>query len=143
MDLVDEPAMWFPGVDAHGKRWLAANRWVTRCLVAGLLLVGLSGFLRPSGPSLFSGAAAYNLFHLVAGLLALAIVRTGRPGMIAGFSLVFGLINLWQVAAGLAGLFPARLFDLRPGDHVLHLVVGGILVYVGGRGAAALGAAWR
>jgi hypothetical protein len=135
--------MWFPGVDLHGKRWLAANLWVLRALAAALVAGGIAGFLVPAHLSPISSALPYNLFHLSAGAAALAVTTAGRPGLVASFNLLFGLFDLWQAVAGPANVFPAQLFALRPADHFVHGVVGTFLVYVGGRGAAALGAPWR
>ena len=46
-------------------------------------------------------------------------------------SWTFGAIDLYQALAGLTGLFPARLFGLRPADHALHVGFGLLLVGVG------------
>jgi hypothetical protein len=135
--------MWFPGVDLHGKRWLAFNLRLLRVLAAALVAGGVAGFLVPSHLSPISGAAPYNLFHLAAGLMAHAVAITGRPGLVASFNLLFGLFDIWQAVAGPAGVFPAQVFELRPADHLMHGLVGTLLVYVGGRGVAALGAPWR
>lgn len=135
--------MWFPGVDLDGKRWLVANRWLLRSLAAALIAGGVAGFLVPAHLSPISSAAPYNLFHLTAGAGALGVAAAGRPGLVASFNLLFGLFDLWQAVAGPAGVFPAQLFALRPADHFVHGAVGTVLVYVGGRGAAALGAPWR
>jgi len=54
-----------------------------------------------------------------------------RPVPAALFNLGFGLIDLYQVLAGLLGLFPAGLFALKAGDHLVHLVLGVALMACG------------
>ena len=58
------------------------------------------------------------------------VIRFGARGAVA-FNLGFGLVDLYQVLAGLVGLFPAALFVYRPLDDVLHVVLGLGLVGLG------------
>ena len=109
-------------------------RWNVR--VAGgfgviLILTGVTGFLSQDPQALMSQAVPYDLFHVVFGILGLAIGLRRRPVPAALFNLGFGLIDLWQVVAGLTGMFPARLFDLRAADHAVHLLLGLLLVGCG------------
>jgi hypothetical protein len=118
----------------------SAARWNGRLLgLFGpiLILTGLSGFLVPSRLALMSGAAPYDLFHIVCGLLGTALVVARKARGIATFNLAFGLIDLYQAAAGLLGIFPAGLFRYRPGDHVAHLLFGLLLAVVGWKGLLA------
>jgi hypothetical protein len=112
-------------------RWA---RWNVR-IAAGfgiiLILTGLVGYVSQDPAGLMSQAVPYDLFHVFFGALGLAIGLQRRPRPAALFNLGFGLIDLYQFLAGLLGLFPARLFDLRPGDHVVHLVLGAALVGCG------------
>jgi hypothetical protein len=96
-----------------------------------LALTALAGFLVPAHLALMSGAAPYNVFHLLAAAVALAIVAWGSGAAAATFNLVFGCIDLYQALAGVVGLFPAQLFALRPADHVVHVLVGAFLAGVG------------
>jgi hypothetical protein len=96
-----------------------------------LLAAGLLGFVVPAHLSLMSGAPAYNVFHLLAGALSLSLVLRGRLRAIIAFNVGFGLLDLYQAVAGVTGLFPARLFALRPTDHVLHVGFGCLLLGVG------------
>ncbi|HEY0715391.1 MAG TPA: hypothetical protein VGF45_22105 [Polyangia bacterium] len=130
--------MWFVGVDSRDRRWLALNARLLGVIGVALIAAGLAGFVLPPDLALMSGAPAYNVFHLAAGVGALGLVFTHRPGLMASFNLGFGLIDLWQLIAGLAGLFPAELFALRPADHVVHALLGLLLVLVGSRGVAAM-----
>jgi hypothetical protein len=114
-----------------GTSWLARNVHVLLVFAPVLVLTGILGFALPPHLSLMSGAAPYNVFHLLAGGVGLAILaRRSLAGAVA-FNLLFGCIDLWQAVAGVTGLFPARWFALRPADHVVHLIVGAGLVAVG------------
>jgi hypothetical protein len=96
-----------------------------------LILVGILGFLIPGNKSLTSGAPAYNIFHIVFGLIGLAIVYSGRAELIKGFNIGFGAIDLYQVLASFLGLFPVQHFKWKRADDVLHIVIGAFLVAVG------------
>jgi hypothetical membrane protein len=102
-----------------------------------LILTGLSGFLVPPHLALMSGAAPYDLFHIVCGLVGTGLVLARNARGIATFNLAFGLVDLYQAAAGLLGIFPAGVFRYRPGDHVAHLVFGLLLAAVGWTGLRA------
>jgi hypothetical protein len=111
-----------------------ASRWNVR--VAGgfgaiLVLTGVLGLVHPDPEGLMSQALPYDLFHIVFGALGVTLGLRRRAAGAAAFNLGFGLVDLWQVVAGLTGLFPAGLFALRPGDHVVHLVLGAVLVACG------------
>jgi len=112
-------------------------RWNGRVLAAFgpvLILTGVAGFLVPPRFALMSGAPAYNVFHIVFGLIgtALAVARN-RTG-IAAFNFGFGLIDLYQAVAGATGWFPAAQFRYRPADHVAHVVIGLALAAIGWHG---------
>ena len=53
---------------------------------------------------------------------------------IAAFNLGFGIVDVYQVVAGMTGVFPARQFRYKPADHVLHAVIGLALAVVGWMG---------
>jgi hypothetical protein len=99
-----------------------------------LVIAGVAGMLIPPRLALMSGALPYDVFHIAFGVLGIAIVvaRSGR--LAALFNLGFGLIDLYQAVAGLLGVFPAAVFGLRPADHVVHVVLGLVLVGFGVRG---------
>ena len=114
-----------------------AERWNVR--VAGgfgaiLILTGVAGLVLRDPRGLMSQAVPYDLFHIAFGVLGLTIGLRRAPLPAAGFNLGFGVIDLYQVVAGLVGAFPAALFALRPGDHVVHLVLGVLLVACGWTG---------
>jgi hypothetical protein len=111
--------------------WATRNVQLLTVFAPLLLAAGVLGFVLPARLSLMSGAPAYNVFHLLAGALGLLfVVRRSVPAIIA-FNLVFGAIDLWQAVAGVTGFFPARLFALRPADHVLHVAFGLLLFGIG------------
>jgi hypothetical protein len=117
-----------------------ATRWNARLLgLFGpiLILTGLGGFLLPPRLALMSGAAPYDLFHIVCGLLGTTLVLAKNARGIATFNLAFGLVDLYQAAAGVLGIFPAGVFHYRPGDHVAHLLFGLLLALVGWTGLRA------
>jgi hypothetical protein len=118
-------------VSTVGTSWPTRNLQVLTVFAPLLVLTGILGFVLPSSLSLMSGAAPYNVFHLLAASVGLAILARRSVALAITFNLVFGGIDLWQALAGVTGLFPARLFALRPADHVVHVVVGLLLVGVG------------
>jgi hypothetical protein len=114
-----------------GKTWVTRNTQILLVFAPVLVLTGVLGFVLPAHLSLMSGAPPYNVFHLLAGAVGLGILaRRSLAGAVA-FNLVFGCVDLWQAVAGVTGLFPAHWFELRPADHVVHLLIGGGLVVVG------------
>jgi hypothetical protein len=96
-----------------------------------LIATGVAGLTLPPGLSLMSGAAPYDIFHIVFGALGLAIVLARSARFAAWFNLGFGAVDLYQAVAGVVGFFPAGPFGLRPADHVVHLVLGLLLVVFG------------
>lgn len=114
--------------------WEERNRQLLALFAPLLLIAGVLGLIVPARLSLMSGAVPYDLFHLVFGVLGLLLVRFASPRGPLLFNLGFGLVDLWQAVAGVAGWFPAELFALRPADHVVHVLFGVVLV-----GAAIMG----
>jgi hypothetical protein len=117
--------------------WSSRNVAVLKVVGPLLIVTGVLGFVLPAGARIMSAAAPYNVFHLVAGAIGVAIVVGGRPWAAAAFNLGFGLFDLWQAVAGLTGLPPAGVFVLRPADHVVHVLLGlplAIVGVLGGRG---------
>lgn len=118
-------------MSAEGSPWGRRNLYILRVFAPLLLVTGLLGFVLPARLSLMSGAAPYNVFHLFAGAFGLGLARGKSTTSAARFNLAFGAIDLYQALAGLTGWFPARLFALRPADHVVHVVVGLFLAGAG------------
>ncbi len=123
-------------VSSLGTAWLGRNQQLLTVFAPLLILTGLLGFVLPPDKSLMSGATPYNVFHLIAGAIGLAIVLLRRGSAAILFNLVFGVIDLYQALAGVSGWFPAGLFELRPADHVVHVAIGLLLVVVGALGKA-------
>ncbi len=69
------------------------------------------------------------------------VLQAGGRGAV-GFNLAFGLIDLYQAAAGSVDLFPAALFAYRALDDLLHVTLGlglGALGWRRGSGSAGQG----
>lgn len=96
-----------------------------------LVLVGILGFVIPPHKSLTSGAAPYNIFHLLFGVVGAIIVMIGHEGAVRAFNIGFGLIDLYQAVAGYANLFPKQYFKWTRVDDFLHIAVGAVLVLIG------------
>jgi hypothetical protein len=96
-----------------------------------LIATGVAGLTLPPGLSLMSPAASYDVFHIFFGTLGVAIVLARSARFASLFNLGFGAVDLYQAVAGMIGFFPAGLFALRPADHVVHLVLGALLVSFG------------
>ena len=118
-------------VSSVGPSWATRNVQLLTLFAPLLLLAGVLGFVVPAHLSLMSGAPAYNVFHLIAGAVGLLLLRSRLAAPAIAFNLTFGLIDLYQAVAGLTGVFPARLFALRPADHVVHVLFGLLLFGVG------------
>jgi hypothetical protein len=94
-----------------------------------LILTGVLGFVLPE--TLLSGAPAYNVFHIVFGIIGLLSVLSRRQSLIRGFNISFGLIDLFQAAASFMNWYPESLFRWKTGDDILHIVIGAALVSIG------------
>lgn len=99
-----------------------------------LLLTGIAGFLIPEQYSLMSGAAPYNMFHLIFGALGLLLVSTKNELAASVFNFGFGLIDLYQALASAVGLTPIQYFHWTFADDVAHVIIGFALVIIGGYG---------
>jgi hypothetical protein len=96
-----------------------------------LILVGILGFAVPAELSLTSGAPAYNVFHLVFGLIGLVALWSRQQLFISSFNAGFGLIDLYQALASYLGLPPKQYFLWTTVDDILHLVIGLVLAAIG------------
>jgi hypothetical protein len=88
------------------------------------------GFIIPREKGLTSGAPAYNVFHIIFGLLGIGLVYSSSG--IHLFNVVFGMIDLYQAVASFLHLFPEKQFKWKRADDILHIVIGLALVLVGG-----------
>ena len=96
-----------------------------------LIVIGVLGFVIPEQKAMTSGAAPYNIFHIIFGILGSAIVLAGSNGPIRAFMIGFGAIDLYQAVASRASLFPKRHFRWKRADDLLHVVIGAALVAIG------------
>jgi hypothetical protein len=94
-----------------------------------LIATGVSGLLLPPGP--MSNAVPYDVFHIFFGTLGGAIALSRSARFASLFNVGFGAVDLYQALAGVTGVFPAAAFNLQPADHVLHVLLGLLLVAVG------------
>ena len=104
--------------------WALWNWRVLAVFGPVLILTGIAGFLIPPRLALMSGTPAYNVFHIVFGVIGTALVLAKSATGVAVFNLGFGIADVYQAVAGVAGFFPARQFRYKPADHVLHVVLG-------------------
>ena len=85
----------------------------------------------PQEFSLTSGAPAYNVFHIVFGLLGLLFLRLRNEWLVSTFNAGFGLIDLYQALASYADLPPKQYFLWTRADDILHVVIGLTLLIIG------------
>lgn len=96
-----------------------------------LIVVAVAGFMARDERGTTSSAPAYNVFHLVFGVLGVALVVWGNVTAIRSFNVGFGLLDLYQALASRQHWFPEALFRWKPTDDQLHVVIGAGLVAVG------------
>lgn len=94
-----------------------------------LILVGIAGFIMPT--QLSSNAPAYNIFHIVFGVVGLVFVLINQQSLIRAFNIGFGAVDLYQAVASFLHLFPESYFRWTRGDDILHIIIGAALVLVG------------
>ena len=99
-----------------------------------LMLTGIAGFVIPEQYSMMSGAAPYNLFHIIFGAVGLLLTMANSNLLASAFNLGFGLIDLYQVLASVIGLTPIQYFHWTYVDDVVHVLLGFALVLIGGYG---------
>lgn len=97
-------------------------------------MVGVAGFLTPARLSLTSGAPAYNIFHIVFGLLGLLVLWLRKERLASIFNAGFGLIDLYQALASYADLPPKSYFLWTRVDDILHVLIGLTLFIIGSYG---------
>ena len=107
------------------------NRTVVSIFAPVLILTGVAGFLVPHQYSLTSGAAPYNVFHIVFGVVGLLIAISGKGRLANFFNFDFGLIDLYQAIASFLNLPPKGFFLWTRVDDILHVVLGVALVLIG------------
>lgn len=99
-----------------------------------LMLTGIAGFVIPEQYSIMSGAAPYNLFHLIFGAIGVLLATAKSDLLASSFNFGFGLIDLYQVLASVVGLTPIQYFHWTFADDVVHVLLGFALVIIGGYG---------
>lgn len=107
------------------------NYYVLLVFAPLLILVGILGFIIPQNKSLTSGAPAYNIFHIIFGVIGVVILYFDQDPSIRAFIIGFGLIDLYQAAASFVHIFPEKHFRWTRVDDILHITIGAALVIVG------------
>jgi hypothetical protein len=110
------------------------NQTALLILAPLLMLSGIAGFIIPERYSLLSGAAPYNLFHLIFGAIGLFLLSLKNDLLASSFNFLFGLIDLYQVLASVIGLSPIEYFHWTYLDDLIHVIFGFALVIIGGYG---------
>ena len=106
--------------------------FITLAIFAPVLIIaGIAGFLVPAEHSLTSGAPAYNVFHLIFGVIGLLIVSTRKELWLSSFNFGFGLIDLYQALASAVHLPPEKYFIWTKVDDILHVLIGLALGIIG------------
>jgi hypothetical protein len=113
------------------------NQTTLTILAPLLLLTGIAGFVIPERYTLMSGAAPYNMFHLLFGAIGLVLIQAKNELVASWFNLGFGVIDLYQVLASVVGLTPIEYFHWTYVDDVVHVLLGFALVLIGGYGIRA------
>ena len=106
------------------------NMQVLRLFAPILIAVGVLGFVLPASVAMTSGAASYNVFHIIFGVIGLGCAFSGKPDAVRAFNLGFGAIDLYQALASVTDLWPRSLFLWTRVDDILHVVIGALLVAV-------------
>jgi hypothetical protein len=110
---------------------MSVNRITLVIFAPILIIVGFAGFIVPAEQSLTSGAAPYNIFHILFGLLGLLVFWSRSEEFAAYFNIGFGLIDLYQAIAGYLSLPPKQYFLWTRVDDILHVLIGLALVIIG------------
>ncbi len=97
------------------------------------IVVGLLGFVNDPILGLFEVDAVHNIIHLVTGIAAVAMAAKGEA-MAKKWAQVFGVIYALVAVLGLVVGGSGKLLGLievNTADHVLHVVLALVILYVG------------
>ena len=84
--------------------WPRRNLRLLSVFAPVLVVAGVAGMLVPPELALMSGALPYDVFHILFGVLGIAIVVARSARFASLFNLGFGMIDLYQAVAGLLGV---------------------------------------
>ena len=107
-------------------------RWTVLAFSLILAVAGTLALLHPDAASATSSAPAYAWFHVAAAFAGVATFALRRGAFAPWFALIFGLADLYQWLASLAGWFPQSQFLWTTVDDGLHLGLGLALTLLGG-----------
>ena len=110
----------------------------TYCLVSGtaLIVIGAAGFFLPDLSGAVEFDRAHNLFHLIAGALAVYAALSEKEGLATWFAQGSGAVYVLVAIAGyvsptLWGIGDATGLRLEFAEDIFHLIVGGWGLYAG------------
>jgi hypothetical protein len=107
------------------------NRYTLLIFAPILIATGALGLVTQSGTGPMSDAFAYDVFHIVFGVIGIGFVLLKQEKLVRAFNIGFGAIDLYQLVASLLGLFPLTYFRWKWGDDVAHGVIGVALILIG------------
>ena len=110
---------------------MQVNVTVARVFSVVLVFVGVLGFVLPPSMAMTSGAPAYNVFHLIFGVVGFICAASKNTQVSRAFNVGFGAIDLLQAVASFLHFWPESLFRWTRVDDVLHVVIGAALVGIG------------
>ncbi len=107
-----------------------------------LTLVGILGFvpgITSNGMLLgiFSVDAMHNIIHLATGIVGLLVAKKGDMAARKYFK-VFGVIYLLVLVLGFAMGGTVFGMMMNPADHILHLVIAGLFLWLGFKGGRSM-----
>lgn len=106
------------------------NYKVLLVLAPSLLLTGVLGFVF-SGQLPVSTEPAYNVFHIIFGVIGIMLLVFRYENPVRGFNVGFGLIDIYQAVASFYDIFPEQYFRWTQTDDVLHIALGIGLLLIG------------
>lgn len=95
-----------------------------------LVLVGILGFITPASLKRISTEPAYNIFHIVCGVIGAVVLLSNNDSALKSFNMVFGLLNIYQFAASYANQFPAQYFKWTRIDNIIHFLLGAFFLVI-------------
>lgn len=129
--IANAHAVWF----VYPSYSVNMNQKIVLYVIGGvLLLVGVLGFVMPSPLlGIFAVNMLHNLVHVVTGLALLAAAYlSGSTGslLVKIFAVVYALVALAGIAMWSQPML-LGLIEVNPADHILHVVLAGILIWLG------------
>ncbi len=97
-----------------------------------ITIIGVIGFFTPDKLLIFSLNQLHNIIHVLSGLAGLIVGYAKNDTYARGYNRGFGIIYLALAVLGLLGVnFLNALLNLNVPDHILHAILGILLIAVG------------